>query len=109
MRCRLAALSFHDMLLRFRRSIRIAPGIRVNLGLHGAGLSVRPRGLHVGVNRRGMYTSAGIPGTGLYAVHHIRSSAKQHPSVAGSATGCIVAIGFVILIVLVRESFLIEE
>jgi hypothetical protein len=50
--------------LRFRRSIRIAPGVHVNLGLHGAGLSVGPRGLHLGVNRRGMYTSAGIPGTG---------------------------------------------
>jgi hypothetical protein len=55
------------MSLRFRRSIRIAPGVHVNLGLHGAGLSVGPRGLHVGVNRRGMYTSAGIPGTGIYA------------------------------------------
>lgn len=41
------------MSLRFRRSLRIAPGIRLNLGLHGAGLSVGPRGLHVGVNRRG--------------------------------------------------------
>ena len=52
------------MSLRFRRSIRIAPGVHVNLGLHGAGLSVGPRGLHFGVNRRGMYTRAGIPGTG---------------------------------------------
>src|SRR6202030_4461357 len=77
------------MSLRFRRSIRIAPGVHVNLGLHGAGLSVGSRGLHVGVNRRGMYTSAGIPGTGIYAVHHIRSSAEQHPSVAGSAAGLV--------------------
>jgi hypothetical protein len=58
---KLVVVSFQDMPLRFRRSIRVAPGIRVNLGLHGAGLSVGPRGLHVGVNRRGMYTSAGIP------------------------------------------------
>jgi hypothetical protein len=56
------------------------PGVRINLGLHGAGLSVGLRGLHVGVNRRGMYTSAGIPGTGIYAIHHIRSSAVQHPT-----------------------------
>jgi hypothetical protein len=42
------------MSLRFYRRIRIAPGVRPNLGLHGAGLSVGPRGLHVGVNRRGM-------------------------------------------------------
>jgi Protein of unknown function (DUF4236) len=37
--------------LRFRRSLRIATGVRLNLGLHGVGLSVGPRGLHVGVNR----------------------------------------------------------
>src|SRR6202521_5523240 len=49
------------------------------------GLSVGPRGLHLGVNRRGMYTSAGIPGTGIYAVHHIRRSSGEHPTVAGSA------------------------
>src|ERR1700692_2623614 len=72
------------MSLRFRRSIRIASGVHVNLGLHGAGLSVGPRGLHVGVNRRGMYTSAGIPGTGIYAVHHIRRSSEEHPTITGN-------------------------
>lgn len=89
------------MALRIRRSIRLAPGIRLNLGLHGAGLSVGPRGLHVGVNRRGMYTSAGIPETGIYAVHHIRSSQGQHPSVAGNAAGLVAGIMAVVVIILV--------
>ena len=61
------------MSLRFRRRVKLFPGITMNLGLHGAGLSVGPRGLHVGLNRRGLYSSAGIPGTGLYAVHHYRT------------------------------------
>jgi hypothetical protein len=78
--------------LRFRRRIRIAPGVHLNLGLHGAGLSVGPRGLHVGLNRRGMYTSAGIPGTGLYAIHHLRGPSDEHPSVAGNASGFLVGI-----------------
>jgi DNA-binding winged helix-turn-helix (wHTH) protein len=75
------------------------------VGAIPAGLSVGPRGLHVGVNRRGMYTSAGIPVTGLYAVHHIRSSAKLHPSsaeqhsnVAGSAMGCMAVVVFALII-----------
>jgi len=91
--------------LRFRRSIRLIPGVRLNLGLHGAGLSVGPRGLHVGVNRRGMYTSAGIPGTGIYAVHHIRGSAEQHPTVAGSAMGFLAGavIAAIILVILVVD------
>jgi len=32
-----------------------------------------------------MYTSAGIPGTGIYAARHIRRSSGEHPTVAGSA------------------------
>ena len=85
------------MSLRFRRSIRIAPGVHVSLGLHGAGLSVGPRGLHVGVNRRGMYTSAGIPGTGIYAVHHVRGSSGEHPKVAGSAWPAILLLAVLLL------------
>ena len=80
------------MSIRFRRRIRIAPGVHLNLGLHGVGLSVGPRGLHVGMNRQGMYTSAGIPGTGIYAVHHVRSSQAEHPDVHGNAAGCVVAV-----------------
>jgi hypothetical protein len=71
------------MSLRFRRRVRILPGVHLNLGLHGAGLSVGPRGLHVGVNRRGMYTNAGIPGTGLYAVHHYRTGEEHHEARGG--------------------------
>jgi hypothetical protein len=32
-----------------------------------------------------MYTGAGIPGTGIYAVHYIGASSGRHPTVAGSA------------------------
>ena len=80
------------MNLRFCRRIRIAPGVDLNLGLHGAGLSVRPRGLHVGLNRQGMYTSADIRGTGIYAVHHVRKSPGEQPTVEGDAAGCVVAV-----------------
>lgn len=50
---------------RFRRSIRIAPGVRVNLGLSGASLSVGRRGASVTVGKRGTYANVGVPGTGL--------------------------------------------
>jgi len=43
--------------MSLRRSLRIAPGVRLNLELHGAGPGVGPRGLHVEVNRRGMYST----------------------------------------------------
>jgi hypothetical protein len=52
--------------MRFQKSIRIAPGIRINLSKSGVGVSVGPRGLKVGVNGNGQrYSSVGIPGTGI--------------------------------------------
>lgn len=88
------------MSLRFRRRIRLAPGVHINLGLHGAGLSVGPRGLHIGLNRQGMYASAGIPGTGLYAVHHVRGAQGDH-AVAGDAAGCVVGIVIAVAVIAV--------
>src|SRR6266852_2090150 len=82
------------MSLRFRRRIKILPGVHVNLGLHGAGLSVGPRGLHVGMNRRGRYASVGIPGTGLYAIHHVKSGDGEHEARGGS--GCSWPAAFVV-------------
>jgi hypothetical protein len=54
-----------NMGLRFRRSIKIAPGVRLNLSARGGSLTVGPRGASVNVSSRGIYGNAGIPGTGL--------------------------------------------
>jgi hypothetical protein len=60
---------------RFRRSIRILPGIRLNLSKSGLGISAGPRGLKVGIEARGKkYFSAGIPGTGLSSRQYLKSS-----------------------------------
>ena len=66
------------MTLRFRRSVRVAPGVWLNLGMHGAGLSVGPRGLHVGLNRHGAYASAGVPGGGIYMMRTFRRGEGAH-------------------------------
>lgn len=50
---------------RFRKSIKIAPGIKVNLGLGGASLSLGGRGASVTIGKRGTYANVGLPGTGL--------------------------------------------
>ena len=51
---------------RFRRSIKIAPGIHLNVGKTGKpSISVGVRGAHVTVGSKGVTTSVGIPGTGL--------------------------------------------
>jgi hypothetical protein len=53
------------MSFRFRRSLKLAPGLRVNLGLRGPSLSVGPRGLGATIGPAGLTTHAGIPGSGL--------------------------------------------
>jgi hypothetical protein len=51
---------------RFRRSIKIVPGVSVNLGKRGfSSISVGVRGLRTTVGRRGVTKTVGIPGTGL--------------------------------------------
>ena len=50
---------------RFRKSIKIAPGVRLNVGTGGLSTSVGPRGARVTFGKRGRHTSVGIPGTGL--------------------------------------------
>jgi hypothetical protein len=95
------------MALRFQRRIKLMPGVRLNLGLHGAGLSVGPRGLHVGMNRRGMYTSAGIPGTGIYAVHHFHEPGKRYPEVQSNVgpflSGVLLAVLLMFLIIILAN------
>jgi hypothetical protein len=51
--------------LRFRKSIRLAPGLRLNVSKSGASFSVGPRGASVSFGKQGAYANVGIPGTGL--------------------------------------------
>lgn len=52
--------------LRFRKSIKICKGVRMNLSGSGIGLSVGGKGFRYSVNSRGRRTTTvGIPGTGI--------------------------------------------
>jgi hypothetical protein len=53
------------MVLRFRRSIRILPGIHINLSKGGASISVGGPGASINVGKRGVTRTVGIPGTGI--------------------------------------------
>jgi len=50
---------------RFRKSINIIPGVRLNLSNGAPSLSVGPRGASVSFGSRGTYANLGLPGTGL--------------------------------------------
>lgn len=51
---------------RFRKSFKIAPGVRVNVGKKSVGISAGVKGARVSVNSSGRKTTTvGLPGTGL--------------------------------------------
>ena len=55
----------HSMGFRFRRSVRLLPGVHLNFSRSGASLSLGRRGATVNLSRRGVRETVGIPGTGL--------------------------------------------
>ena len=52
--------------LRFRKRIKVIPGVYINLGKKGVNsVSVGGNGLTANVNKNGTKTTVGLPGTGL--------------------------------------------
>jgi hypothetical protein len=81
------------MPLRFRRTLKIAPGVRINLTKTGISARVGPRGAGVTVGTSGTTVSAGIPGSGLHVSQKLKKSAAPSNEVTsvpvseGSAKG----------------------
>ena len=66
------------MALRFRKSFKVAPGVRVSVGKKGVGMSVGGKGIRYSVHSRGRSTSTvGIPGTGIS--YSSTSSSRKKP------------------------------
>lgn len=52
--------------MRFRKSVKICKGVRINFSKTGASCTLGMPGLSVNVGKKGTYLNTGIPGTGLY-------------------------------------------
>jgi hypothetical protein len=71
---------------RFRRRIRLLPGIAINLSKTGASLSVGGPGATVNFGRRGTRTTLGIPGTGIsYTTLHSSRGGRRSRSAEAQA------------------------
>jgi hypothetical protein len=93
------------MTFRFRKSFRIAPGVRVNVSTSGLSTTLGPRGLSVTTGRRGTFLNAGIPGTGVSARGRLGSGGGDSFAGGGeegkaSGCGCLGAgvVGFFMLV-----------
>lgn len=61
----------------YRKRIKIAPGISINLSKSGISTSIGPKGAKVTVGPKGTYLHTGIPGTGIYSRQKIGSSSSS--------------------------------
>ena len=59
------------MSFRFRRSVRIIPGVRLNLSKSGISVSVGGPGATLNLSSRGSAVTLGLPGTGLSYRHRL--------------------------------------
>ena len=93
---------------RFRRSVRIIPGIRLNFSKSGISTSIGGRGATINFSKRGTRTTVGIPGTGLsYSEMVPKADGSPHQAqmpnggqARSQANGCfaLLVIGLVIVL-----------
>ena len=78
------------MSLRFRRSVKLMPGVRLNFNKNSTGLSFGVPGARYTINSKGRRTATfGIPGTGLYdttTLNSGRSSSRSRVAESSPAT-----------------------
>ncbi|MFV3368437.1 DUF4236 domain-containing protein [Pseudomonas sp. NY15435] len=85
------------MAIRFRKSIKIAPGVRLNVSKSGVSTSIGGKGLTTNLSKKGTRVTASIPGTGLSAS---KSYAKA-PQAATPKSGSLSAISWFIILLTV--------
>src|SRR5260370_20038906 len=89
---------------RFRRSLRFAPGIRINLSKAGASLSLGRRGTTLNFSPRGTKATVGLPGSGISYSEILQSGPptalpREEPA-SGLSAGGWLTIGFLALAII---------
>lgn len=85
----------------FRKSFKIAPGVRLNVGKKGiSSVSVGGKGARVSVGKKGTRTTISAPGTGLsYSTFKSHSKTTRNaPSGNEPNLAVSIIVGFIILI-----------
>ncbi|MEI8238465.1 MAG: DUF4236 domain-containing protein [Actinomycetota bacterium] len=70
------------MSFRFRRSITIVPGVRLNLSKSGISTSIGPRGATINIGHGRVSSTVGLPGTGMSYRTSTSTSSRSKGAVA---------------------------
>ncbi len=91
----------------FRKRIKIAPGVHLNIGKNGVSTTVGKRGASVTFGKNGTYMNTSIPGTGLRYRSKISGNKKQTSSssyysgggdTSSCTSGCIYILLFLVAV-----------
>ena len=75
--------------LRFRKSIKIAPGIKINLNKKSTSVSIGGKGYHKTFNSNGQTTtSVNLPVKGLYYTERKGSTSKKKSAASSRVSSC---------------------
>jgi Protein of unknown function (DUF4236)/Bacterial SH3 domain len=92
---------------RFRRTVKILPGVRLNISRSGISTTLGPNGVSINLGKRGTRTTVGIPGTGISHSNLIsptsdggeeQNFSPANPKKSGCGTWAIVAISLFVLV-----------
>ncbi len=91
---------------RFRKSIKLLPGVRINLSKSGISTSIGKPGATINLSERGVRGTVGIPGTGLSYSERLNSNAAPHPARPAAGMGFGALLGWSLLGLVVAIFFL---
>ena len=85
---------------RFRKRIRLFPGVSINLSKSGVTTSIGGRGATLNVGgKRGPRVTVGLPGTGISYSENLSELTNQQGQPAGTSLGALL-IGVLVVLVL---------
>ena len=103
--------------LRIRKSIKVAPGVRLNFGKKGISTSIGKRGAGITIGSTGAIAHVGIPGTGISYVKKVGTTKKsvkkeQQPTDKGvntnrnfSCLGCFLAFFGIVIVIGLHSTY----
>lgn len=71
---------------RFRKSVKVAPGVRLNFSKTGVSTTIGGRGASVNIGKRGVYRNLSVPGTGIYRRDKVVGSLRDHKKETGHSS-----------------------
>lgn len=63
--------------IRFRKRIKVLPGVTFNFSKSGMSTTIGAKGASVNIGKNGVYGNAGIPGTGIYMREKLSGKRKK--------------------------------